>query len=156
MMSTNKLCVLALVSSALILGGCASGLTGDTYSHSEARGEQTVRYGVVTSVRPVILEGESSQVGVLGGAALGGLAGSEVGKGRGSAAGAIAGAIVGGIAGAATEKAIGKKQGVEVTVKLADGREIAIVQEASPKEVFRQGDKVRLLSRGGTTRVTPE
>ncbi|WP_137937089.1 glycine zipper 2TM domain-containing protein [Chitinivorax sp. B] len=156
MMQSHKLVVLTLLTGSIALGGCASGLTGDTYSRDDARVEQSVRHAVVTGVRPVVLEGESSQLGVLGGAALGGIAGSEMGKGRGSAAGAIAGAIVGGIAGAAIEKSSGTKQGVEVTVKLADGREVAIVQEASSKEMFRPGDKVRLLSRGGTTRVTPE
>jgi outer membrane lipoprotein SlyB len=41
---------------------------------------------------------------------------------------------------------------VEVTVLLDSGRYIAVVQEAD--EPFRAGDRVRVLSRHGATRVT--
>ena len=41
---------------ALILGGCASSLTGDTYSRDEARAVQTVRMGTIESLRPVKIE----------------------------------------------------------------------------------------------------
>ena len=37
----------------LALGGCASSLTGDTYSRDEARAVQTVRMGTIESLRPV-------------------------------------------------------------------------------------------------------
>jgi outer membrane lipoprotein SlyB len=42
---------------ALILGGCASSLTGDSYSRDEARAVQTVRMGTIESLRPVKIEG---------------------------------------------------------------------------------------------------
>ncbi len=43
-------CLLGLT---LAVSGCASNLTGDTYSRSEARAPQTVRMGTVESVRLV-------------------------------------------------------------------------------------------------------
>ena len=135
--------------------GCAiPGLGSGDYERSEARGEQSVRVGVVESVRSVKLEGTRSGIGAATGAVLGGLGGSEIGQGRGAVAGAVAGAVVGGIAGQAVEQAGTKKAGVEVTIKLEGGRLVAITQEADPNESFRVGDRVRILSGGGASRVT--
>ena len=39
--------------STIILSGCATGLGGGTYSRDQARQEQTVRTGIVESVREV-------------------------------------------------------------------------------------------------------
>ena len=84
---------------------------------------------------------------------LGGIAGSTVGGGsRANAAGAVAGAILGGVAGHAIEESATERPGVEITVRMDSGRMVAIVQEAS--ELFRSGDRVRVLSDGYTTRIT--
>ncbi len=45
------------------------------------------------------------------------------------------------------------RDGVELTVRLDNGDLRAITQEQTG-ELFRAGDRVRLLSSGGTTRVT--
>jgi outer membrane lipoprotein SlyB len=138
---------------ATVVTGCAApGLGGGSYSRDQARREQTVRMGVVESVREVRLEGTRSGVGPAGGAIAGGVAGSAIGHGRGSALGAIAGAVVGGVAGQAAEQSLTAKRGVEVTVKLDNGSMVAIMQEAD--ETFRPGDRVRILSDGATSRVT--
>jgi outer membrane lipoprotein SlyB len=138
---------------ALIIAGCAApGLGGDSYSREQARREQTVRMGVVESVREVKLEGTRSGIGAGAGAVTGGLAGSNIGHGTGSAIAAVAGALVGGVAGQAAEQGLTAKRGVEVTVKLDTGQMLAIVQEAD--ETFRPGDRVRILSDGATSRVT--
>ena len=63
----------------------------------------------------------------------------------------IAGAI-GGLAGNAIEEGATKKPGLEITVKLDNGELRAITQDAD--ESFRPGERVRLLSAGGVTRVT--
>jgi len=52
----------------LALGGCASSLTGDTYSRDEARAVQTVRYGTIESLRPVKIEGTKTPIGTGAGA----------------------------------------------------------------------------------------
>lgn len=135
------------------LSACAQpGLGGGDYSRGQARGEQTVRLGVVESVREVRIDARDSGVGTTAGAVLGGIAGSEMGKGRGSVAGAVAGAVVGGIIGQSIEKSNNDRKGVEVTVKLDGGRIIAVTQEAD--ELFRVGDRVRVLSGQGATRVS--
>jgi outer membrane lipoprotein SlyB len=142
----------AIVASALI-AGCASTSSGSVYSGGQARQEQTVRMGVVESVRQVTIEGSKSGVGTIAGGAIGGVAGSNIGGGsRGSAVGTILGAIAGGLAGNAIEEGATKKPGLEITVKLDNGELRAITQDAD--ENFRPGERVRLLSAGGVTRVT--
>lgn len=143
---------LALVLAGVTLAGCASSRSGSVYSRDEARREQTVRMGVVEGVRSVTIEGTKSPVGSVAGGAVGGIAGSSIGQGRGSAVAAVVGAVAGGLAGAAAEEAITRREGVEVTVRLDNGELRAIVQEAD--EVFKPGERVRLVSQGGTTRVT--
>jgi outer membrane lipoprotein SlyB len=108
--------------------------------------------GVVESVRQVQLEGTKTPVGTIAGAAVGGIAGSNIGGGKGRAVGAILGAVAGGVAGSAIEEGVTKKNGLEITVKLNGGRMIAVIQEAD--EDIRPGDRVRVLSGGGVTRVT--
>jgi outer membrane lipoprotein SlyB len=108
--------------------------------------------GVVESLRPVQIQPGDSGVGTVGGAALGGLAGSTIGHNAGSVAGAIGGAILGGVVGTAIERDANRREGYEVTVRLDSGRMISIVQEAS--EPLRAGDRVRVLSDGYSSRVT--
>ena len=64
----------------------------------------------------------------------------------------ILGAILGGVAGSALEGQMNKRPGLEITVKLDNGEYRAITQDAD--EAFRPGERVRLLSSGGVTRVT--
>jgi outer membrane lipoprotein SlyB len=136
----------------MTLAGCAQSLSGSVYSRDEARRESTVRMGIVESVRAVQIEGTRSGIGAAGGAIAGGIGGSYIGSGRGSAIGAVAGALLGGVAGAAAEQGVTRRPGVEITVRLDNGDLRAIVQEAD--EAFKPGERVRLLSQGGTTRVT--
>jgi outer membrane lipoprotein SlyB len=136
-----------------LIAACASSNSGSVYSRDEARKVQTVKTGVVESVRQVKLEGTKSPVGTIAGGAVGGIAGSSIGgDGKSGAVGAVIGAVVGGIAGAMAEEGITRKDGLEITVKLDGGGLIAIVQEAD--EVFKAGEKVRILESGGVSRVS--
>jgi outer membrane lipoprotein SlyB len=148
-----KVALLA-VFGVLLVAGCATPQTADTYTRGEALRAQSVEMGVIESLRPVKIEAGQTGVGTVGGAALGGVAGSALGSGtRASVAGAIGGAIVGGLIGSAIEKDVSKADGVEVTVRLDSGRMIAVVQEGTGAE-FRPGDRVRVTSDGYTTRVS--
>ena len=84
---------------ALLLGACASSNSGGVYQRGEARQIQTVKTGVVESVRQVRLEGTKTPIGGATGAVVGGVAGSTVGGGRGQIITSVLGAVVGGIAG---------------------------------------------------------
>lgn len=145
---------LMLICASLALTACVTTPnSGNVYKAGEAQSEQTVRMATVDSVREVTIDKGSKGVGKLSGGALGGLAaGANIGKGNGSAAAAVVGAIAGGIIGDNVENSLVSKKGFEITVKLDNGELKAIVQDAD--EVFKPGERVRLLSNGRTTRIT--
>ena len=152
-MNSSRLFAVTLTMAAtLVLTGCAGSQSGSAYSRSQTRGEMHVRMGVVESVRNVTIEGTQSGVGAGAGAVVGGIAGSNVGQGKGATVGSVLGAVVGGMAGQAIEERTSKKDGLEITIKLESGQIIAVTQEAD--EQFRAGEKVRVLSGSGVTRVS--
>ena len=128
MKRSTRLAIASAIAASAVITGCASTSSGSVYSGGQTRQEQTVRMGVVESVRQVSIEGSKSGVG------------------------AVAGGVVGGVAGNVIEQGVTKKQGLEITVKLDNGELRAITQEAD--EAFRPGERVRLLSGGGVTRVS--
>jgi outer membrane lipoprotein SlyB len=144
--------LLLLAAVAAGLGGCATRESGSVYGKHETGREQTVRFGTVDAVREVTIAGSQSGAGAIGGGVLGGIGGSTVGEGRGSSVGAVVGAIAGGVAGAAIEESATRRNGLEITVRLDNGDLRAIVQEADV--LFKPGERVRLLTAGGITRVT--
>ncbi|WP_257275978.1 MULTISPECIES: glycine zipper 2TM domain-containing protein [unclassified Endozoicomonas] len=135
------------------LAGCTTDQTGTTYSASEARQMQTVRFGTVAESRLVKLEGTQGEVGTVAGAAVGGIAASSIGGQRESAIAAVAGAVAGGVLGNMAEKKITSKQGVELTVRLDDGSYVSVVQQVDPAVNFAAGDKVKILTQGTASRV---
>ncbi|PAV48956.1 hypothetical protein CK486_06030 [Pseudomonas sp. HAR-UPW-AIA-41] len=143
----------AMTSVGLLLGGCQSSLTGDSYSRDEARQVQTVRMGTIESLRPVKIEGSKTPIGAIAGAGVGGVAASGIGGGKGSTVAAIIGAVAGGMLGAAAEEGLTRTQGVEITVREDDGSLRAYVQEVQENEIFRVGERVRIMSVNGTSRV---
>lgn len=144
----------ASLGGALLLSGCASNLSGSSYSRSDARAVQTVRMGTVESLRAVQIEGTRTPIGALAGTAVGGIAGSGIGGGRGSTIATVLGGVAGGMAGAAVEEGITRQQGVEIVVREDDGSTRAYVQAVDPNQQFRVGDRVRIASVNGTSRVT--
>jgi outer membrane lipoprotein SlyB len=152
MMSSRFLA--AGLAAAVVLGltGCAGSQSGSAYSRSQTRGEMNVRMGVVESVRQVTIEGTQSGTGTVAGGVIGGIAGSNVGQGKGSTVGSVLGAVLGGVAGQAIEEKATKKDGLEITIKLDSGKIIAVTQEADDQ--FRVGERVRILSGNGVTRVS--
>ncbi len=152
-MRKSLLLVASFTVAALALTGCQSSLTGDSYSRDEARTVQTVRMGTVESLRPVKIEGTKTPIGAGAGAVVGGVAGSTVGGGRGSIVAAVIGAVAGGLLGSVTEEGLTRAQGVEITVREDDGSMRAYVQEVQENEIFRVGERVRIMSVNGTSRV---
>ena len=148
----RKLALASVLASTALLAGCPASTSGGAYTRDQARTPQEVQLGVVESVREVQIEGTKTPIGPAAGAIVGGVAGSSLGKGRGSTIGAVAGAVAGGLAGAAIEEGVTRKKGLEITVKLDNGRLLAITQDAD--ETFRPGERIRVLTGGGVTRVT--
>ncbi len=146
--------VTAAILAAIAVTGCATQQrSGSVYRAGEAQREQIVRMATVESVREVTIDRGQTGVGTGAGAIVGGVAGSSIGQGKGSVIGAVAGAVAGGIAGQAIENQSSKVPGLEITVRLDNGELRAIVQEVDGQQ-FKPGDRVRLLSEGGVTRVT--
>ncbi|MDS4015193.1 MAG: glycine zipper 2TM domain-containing protein [Candidatus Accumulibacter sp.] len=151
-MDVKLLNSLLIALACALLVACASSKSGSVYTREQARHEMTIRQGVVESVREVGLEGTKSGVGTMAGAAVGGVAGSNIGGGKGQIVGAILGAVVGGLAGSAVEEGTTRRIGLEITVRLDSGQLVSVVQEAD--ERFLPGERVRLLSGRGETRVS--
>lgn len=153
----SRLVLGAVIASSLAMSGCAyNSSSADVYTSSQAQREETVRMGVVDSVRAVKISsnnGQPSGIGAIGGGALGAVAGSAIGGGRGSILTGIVGGLAGAVAGNTIENSTAMRDGVEITVRLDNGDMRAITQSATG-EIFRAGERVRLLSSGGVTRVT--
>lgn len=147
--------LLAGAFTVFLITGCASNLSGETYTRGEARTVQQVQYGVIQELRPVNIEGTKTKIGAGAGAVAGGIAGSSVGGGKGSAIMAVIGAVAGGIAGAAAEEGMTRTKGVEITLKMDDGRTIAVVQQLDPNQILRVGQRVRVLYSPDNVRVAP-
>ncbi|MFV3369971.1 glycine zipper 2TM domain-containing protein [Pseudomonas sp. NY15435] len=152
-MNRSTLLLTALFTSAALLSGCASNLSGSSYSRADARAVQNVRMGTVESLRPVQIEGTKTPIGTLAGTAIGGIAGNSIGGGRGKAITTILGGVAGGAAGSAVEEGITRTQGVEIVVREDDGATRAYVQAVDSQQ-FRVGDRVRIMSVNGASRVT--
>lgn len=148
----TRLLLAALAASATLVG-CATSKSGDVYSRDEALREQSVRLATIESVRPVTIQGTRSGIGAAAGGVVGGVAGSGVGHGKGSTIAGVLGAVGGGVAGQAIEEGTTRRNGVEITVRLQNGELRAIVQEETDK--FMPGQRVRLLTANGVTRVSP-
>ncbi|ALL64022.1 MULTISPECIES: glycine zipper 2TM domain-containing protein [Paraburkholderia] len=153
----SRLVLGAVIAGSLAMTGCAyNSSSADVYTSSQAQREETVRMGVVDSVRAVKISsnnGQPSGIGAIGGGALGAVAGSAIGGGRGSILTGIVGGLAGAVAGNTIENSTAMRDGVEITVRLDNGDMRAITQSATG-EIFRAGERVRLLSSGGVTRVT--
>lgn len=139
----------------LLFVSCAQdSLTSDTVSRGEAGRAQDVRIGTITSIRPINIQGDSTG-GTLIGAGVGGLAANQIGGGSGRTAATVGGALLGGAAGSHIGQNVTSRRGLEIDVRLSDGgRRISVVQEVSPRENFSVGDRVRVITgAGGRTRV---
>ncbi|WP_420993151.1 glycine zipper 2TM domain-containing protein [Cupriavidus sp. 30B13] len=150
-------CVLALAATTTLVTGCANLDTqGDMYSMAETHRADTVARATVEHVRPVTIDAStrtSSLIGELGGGLLGAVAGSAIGHGHGSLLAGVAGGLAGGFAGHELEGHANRIAGLEITVRMPDGRFQTVTQPASEGN-FYHGQPVQLQTApDGTTRV---
>lgn len=138
----------------LTLGGCATPMSGDVYSRNSAMQSQNVQFGTIQSIRGVRIAGTKTPIGAIGGAVVGGLLGSGIGGGLGRDLATVGGAIGGGLAGSAIEEGVTQQNGVEIGVRLDNGRNISVVQAVGGQN-FSLGQRVQVITApNGTTRVT--
>jgi outer membrane lipoprotein SlyB len=99
--------------------------------------------GVIESTREVSARAETSGLGAIGGAVVGGVLGNQVGSGRGQEIATVVGAVGGVIAGNEIEKRVLATKTYEITVRLDDGSVRVLNQAAAPS--WRSGDRIRIV-----------
>lgn len=153
MNAIRSLAVVMALAMPLALNACAPTNTNSTYSSADIGRTAQISFGVIVSMRLVVVQSDNSGVGAIGGAAVGGVAGSFIGRNNVGAniLGAVGGALIGGLAGNAIENSAGRGQAVEFIIQ-EDGatQPISVVQ--TNEDQFRPGERV-VLTRGARTRI---
>ena len=147
----RQLVLVASVAALGTLGACQTA-NPDAVSRYDAQRMSSVQDATVLSIRPVTLQGTNSGVGTVGGAVIGGIAGSNVGGPRTGGIVGIVGAIAGGLIGNAVERDATQQQAIEILVQLKNGDRRAVIQGIG-SETFAAGDPVIMITTGGRTRV---
>ena len=142
--------MLGILSSALLLAGCADNINSDHYYTNQAGRVSTVAQCTVLSVRYVTVDSEGGAGTLIGGIA-GGVAGSTIGGGSTAhTLGAVGGALLGGVVGNVAEKGLSNQTGLEYIVKLDNGQVISITQGSG--QALGVGQRCLVLF-GSTNRV---
>ncbi|HKC42634.1 MAG TPA: glycine zipper 2TM domain-containing protein [Burkholderiales bacterium] len=134
---------------AASLGACASAVGRG----GPELGEQSVRYGVVSKIEAVELEGDHQLgLGAVLGAAAGGVIGHQFGGGSGRNVGTVLGVVAGGLAGNAIEnRYVDRRPGQHIFVHLDGGGSVTVTQPADA--AVRVGDRVFIQGDGRDARV---
>ena len=139
---------------AAVLAACTPQQNANVLPANQALTASTVAFGTVISSRTVQLQG--NQGSQAAGAVLGGLAGAalgqEVGGGTGKVIATGVGATAGAAAGLQAGRTVAGRQSIEWTVRLENGGTIAVVQG---EPAFGIGQRVQVITGGGTTRLAP-
>lgn len=146
-----KLSVLSVLSVALLmLAACASQQPGTFISSTE--GSTSVQKGYVAEVRDLTQnDGKNATLGSVLGGIVGGVAGSNIGGGYGRAIAATGGAIAGGVAGHQIGNSSSSKTTTRLTIRMENGEDH--IYYAEPKESFRVGEEVKIVTRNGEIKV---
>ena len=136
-----------------LLSGCVVSQPGKMYSRFDTQVPWTIDEARVLEVSEASIEGNSSQLGTLGGGLLGGAVGQTIGNGTGATVAGAVGAVAGALAGASIEKAVTTRKAWEIMLAVENSKEtLVIVQPA--EQLFEAGEKVRLYRRSdGAARV---
>lgn len=143
---------------AVGIGGCAEmpQVGGPKYGDTSGSvTSQSERNGKITAIETVqVDENYKWGVGTAVGAVAGGLLGSQIGKGDGSTLGAVLGAAAGAVAGTAVESKMKKQDAQRVTVSMATGGTITVIQPVDAR--LKNGMNVRINGSGENARVVPQ
>ncbi len=129
----------AIAAAALALAACAPQPT------FEVTNAPSTRTGTVESVSQVVADNQTSGLGAIGGALVGGGLGSLIGGGTGRTVATVVGAVGGAYAGNQIE-ARNPRMVWQIAVRYDDGSFATIRQEATP--IVRPGDRVNVTPNG--------
>lgn len=144
--TTSTVKLIAGLSLVIAISGCARGLGGSDYSRRDARQAYRVQYGTVVATRAVTIEGEYTNLGTVGGGAVGYSLGRIIGDGDGSRVAGAVGGVAGAVAGRELEQAATTEAGLEITLDMDRGDTLVIVQSSDVD--FRAGEQARVLFGG--------
>lgn len=139
---------------ATLLQGCATrSYSNGVYTDADTQRALSITPATVMAVRAVTIERATNGMG----AAVGGNVGTALGgaaskSGNGQFFAAVLGGAAGSLLGQAVESKAALHPGLEISMRLDDGQLISVVQAAD--EPFKRGDRVRVLSAEGKSRVT--
>ena len=150
-MKTN-LPLFVTLGAMVFAAGCTFPSSTSIYDRNAAGRTMNIDTGNVVAVRNVQVSGRNTIVGVGGGAVVGRAAASG-GSGVGGAVAQAAGTVVGAVAGEAVEEVATRKSAQEITIKLANGDTIAVVQPIAQEGVFAVGERVQVMHGAGGTQV---
>lgn len=129
---------------ASFLTACTPDISAGSYATGQVGQAARTASGVIIAARPVSVSNGDNMVGTLGGAALGGIAGSAIGGGtRANLLGAVGGALVGGAVGNYAEGKMSSQTGMQYTVRLANRSVVTVTQGMNP--VLNVGQKVYVI-----------
>jgi outer membrane lipoprotein SlyB len=137
--STSSSAALAPTSAEPVLAQQGQG----QMSEPVARQAPCASCGVVESVRSVEHRPQSSGVGAVGGAVLGGLLGNQVGSGHGRQAATVVGAVGGAVAGNHIEGNMKTTHTWDIVVRMDNGSKRTFHHSTQPS--WRSGDAVRVV-----------
>ncbi len=154
----NKIIVLVIFGFVAVPGS-AWAARYNPYEYHQGMTQNNVLLGHIIAVQPVQGSAGAGNLGsVIGGVA--GLAlGNKVGRGAGKLLATVAGGIFGGIFGSRIEQHLSRQSVNQITVRLRDGRIIAVVEKEFQ---FHPGQEVQVIyspgsswGQRGTVRVLP-
>jgi outer membrane lipoprotein SlyB len=146
--------VAASLAIALTMSACVS--NGSRPNNQYQTNNYQSYPGVVTSVRPVEVDGSNAATkgaGIVAGAALGALLGHQVGGGRGKTVATVAGGAAGAYGGMVASDAMTKKSGYEVRVHLDRGNDVIITHEGGQRVSYNQ--RVRVVESEAGLQLAP-
>ena len=153
--------VIALgVISTLGCSSCTRDLGGDIYTEDSVNTAYTTKLAIVVDRKTIKIQEhdklKNNDMGMLGGAATGAVAGSQLSKGQGSTATGVLGGVLGAVAGTMIEKKLNTQGAFEYVLQLEGDQELqTIIQGGAPIEI---GQSVYLLepkSGQGRSRIRP-
>lgn len=112
---------------------------------SQPQAQPCLDCGTVQEVRYEKRKGEGGAVGIVAGAAAGGLLGNQFGKGDGKTALTVAGAVGGGFVGNEVQKRVTAKEVWITSVKMRDGSIRTFEHESAPG--WKAGTQVKVQGR---------
>lgn len=134
----------------LLLAGCAGSKHG-VGAHDPDK--VIVKPGVIESVSPIEMDA-SSNAGSMAGGIFGQVGGANTGTGRGAVVGSVLGSVLGGTLG--QQAGVATRPGLELWIRLDNAEQSTYVMQPGKPDDFRVGERVRVVTKMGTTRVEPD